>query len=338
MFPKTLLLPSSNGFSSIYDRKEEESRRADTFEFENGLTDWRRLLLKRTQEMLPDELWDKILESVDDNSVMTFASVCKQLRRVQRRSGRKLKTDMKSCSSSSFGGNPHDVSKYKELSTVSEEWCHWTMSFLSAAKKQSIQIMNAAAFSGHLGALKYWKERTRTKESLFDEQTCAFAAYGGHLEVLVWLRENNCPWNEATCRCAAWGGHLDVLKYAHEKGCPWDARTCMVVAARGGHLEVLKNLHEKGCYWDASTCSEAAEGGHLEVLKYAHEKGSPWDEWTCSEAAKGGHLEVLKYARLHGCPFDKRTCMTAARKGQEDMKRKHNVGHQEVIEYLEKLN
>ena len=28
------------------------------------------------KDLLPDELWDKILESVDDNSVMAFASVC----------------------------------------------------------------------------------------------------------------------------------------------------------------------------------------------------------------------------------------------------------------------
>ena len=38
--------------------------------------------------------------------------------------------------------------------------------------------------------------------------TCAFAAGGGHLEVLMWAREQGCPWNELTCSYAAKGGHL----------------------------------------------------------------------------------------------------------------------------------
>ena len=41
--------------------------------------------------------------------------------------------------------------------------------------------------------------------------------------VLKWARENGCPWDEgATCAYAAYGGHLDVLKWARLNGCPWD--------------------------------------------------------------------------------------------------------------------
>merc|ERR1719410_1898954 len=43
---------------------------------------------------LPDEVWAKILEDVDDNSVMAFACVNKQLRRVQQESGRELATEL----------------------------------------------------------------------------------------------------------------------------------------------------------------------------------------------------------------------------------------------------
>jgi len=36
-------------------------------------------------------------------------------------------------------------------------------------------------------------------------------AGGGHLEVLMWLRENKCPWNKLTCEDAAeCGGALQV--------------------------------------------------------------------------------------------------------------------------------
>ena len=52
----------------------------------------------------------------------------------------------------------------------------------------------------------------------------------GHLEVLKWARENDCPWDEGTCMCAAKGGHLDVLKWARENDCPWDEHTCTYAA------------------------------------------------------------------------------------------------------------
>ena len=62
------------------------------------------------------------------------------------------------------------------------------------------------------------------------------AAKGGHLKVLKWARENDCPW-DGTCMCAAKGGHLKVLKWARENDCPWNKWTC-ADAAIGGHLEV----------------------------------------------------------------------------------------------------
>jgi hypothetical protein len=45
---------------------------------------------------------------------------------------------------------------------------------------------------------------------------------GGHLEVLQWLRANECPWDEGTCRWAAKCGKLEVLQWARANGCPWD--------------------------------------------------------------------------------------------------------------------
>jgi hypothetical protein len=52
------------------------------------------------------------------------------------------------------------------------------------------------------------------------------------------LRADGCPWDEMTCAFAALGGHLEVLQWARANGAPWDERTC-TVAAEGGHLEVL---------------------------------------------------------------------------------------------------
>ena len=44
-------------------------------------------------------------------------------------------------------------------------------------------------------------------------ERCAFAAEGGHLEVLRWARAHDCPWDANTCRGDAQGGHLEVLKW-----------------------------------------------------------------------------------------------------------------------------
>jgi len=62
--------------------------------------------------------------------------------------------------------------------------------------------------------------------------TCAYAAEGGHLEVLKWARENGCPWDKQTCAYAAKGGHLEVLKWARENGCPWDERDVLALLRR----------------------------------------------------------------------------------------------------------
>ena len=45
------------------------------------------------------------------------------------------------------------------------------------------------------------------------------AAFGGHLDVLKWARENGCEWDSDTCSDAALNGHLSVLKWARKNGC-----------------------------------------------------------------------------------------------------------------------
>ena len=212
---------------------------------------------KNSKAGLPDELWAKILEDVDDNSVMAFASVSKQLRRVQKESERKLELDLRDWENSVDFTYHHYYSVHEMLQKappLSEEWCLWTMIFLSDGRQQELsrQITNAVAFWGHLGALKRWKEQGREQESLFDENTCEFAALGGQLEVLKYLHEKGCPWNEGTCANAAEGGHLEVLKYAHENGCPLHEATCQY-AAKEGHLDVLKYAHKNGCAWGVET-------------------------------------------------------------------------------------
>ena len=88
----------------------------------------------------------------------------------------------------------------------------------------------------------------------------------GHLEVVMWLKENGCKWDEVSCYGAAKQGHLETLKWMIEHGCPVN-KAVFPEGAAGGQLEVLELLLEKGCPFGEGACASATSGGHLEVLK-----------------------------------------------------------------------
>ena len=91
---------------------------------------------------------------------------------------------------------------------------------------------------------------------------------------------NECPINMNACAYAAQGGHLEVLKYLHEEvKAPWTSGTASF-AAESGHLHILEYLVErKYDEFDEDACACAAMNGHLDCLKYLHETAkAPWDE------------------------------------------------------------
>ena len=134
----------------------------------------------------------------------------------------------------------------------------------------------ACAKSGSLSALKWIG--TKTRRRCVNKYICAYAAEGGHLEVLKWLRVNRYPWDKITCTNAAFHGHLKLLQWARKNGCPWDE----------------------------NTCSYSAFHGHLKLLQWARKNGCPWNEETCAFAAEGGHSELLEWAKKNGCPSGKK--------------------------------
>jgi hypothetical protein len=97
------------------------------------------------------------------------------------------------------------------------------------------------------------------------EMICAWAAYEGQLEVLMWMREQEppCAWNAVTCGWAAFGGQLEVMEWmrGQEPPCSWNATTC-AWAALGGQLEMLKWLRAQSppCLWDDITYMYATDG------------------------------------------------------------------------------
>eukprot|EP00588_Corethron_pennatum_P034017 CAMPEP_0194346626 /NCGR_PEP_ID=MMETSP0171-20130528/105531_1 /TAXON_ID=218684 /ORGANISM="Corethron pennatum, Strain L29A3" /LENGTH=398 /DNA_ID=CAMNT_0039113773 /DNA_START=106 /DNA_END=1299 /DNA_ORIENTATION=- len=132
-----------------------------------------------------------------------------------------------------------------------------------------------------------------------NESLSYIGAWYGRID---WL-ERGGVFDERMCHWAAAGGKLHVLKYLRGRGCPWDNKMCWAAAMKG-NLEVLQWARAEGCELDEKTCFAAAYGGHLKVLEWARGEGCDWGRWrTCKEAAIGGHLKLLKWAINNGCPY-----------------------------------
>ena len=112
------------------------------------------------------------------------------------------------------------------------------------------RVLYVAANKGYLQVFeKYWSQGPQEKLSqLWDIYTCGWAARGGHLEMIKWLRAKGCPWGTLTSSWAAFGGQLEVLQWmrGQDPPCPWKSSVCYQ-AAREGHLEVLRWARSQGC-------------------------------------------------------------------------------------------
>ena len=102
-----------------------------------------------------------------------------------------------------------------------------------------------------------------------------FAAERGHLEMVTLLREQlGCAMTENTCGWAAFGGQLEVLQYLRsgQFPCPWDGETTER-AARNGHLRVLAWAMRQGCGVSRWAWAHASIRGHVRVLRFLHASG-----------------------------------------------------------------
>ena len=210
---------------------------------------------------LPTEVWVIIAKKLDKNDVCSFALVSKQLREAQVLAGRKLLTN--------FGWRSGSTADY-----FTEDWCaYWSKKFNEAHTDLGVikRVLDVAARQGYLQVFeKYWSQGPQKKLSkLWDKYTCSWAARGGHLDLVKWLRVKGCPWGTWVSSAAARGGQLEVLQWIRGQDPP--------------------------CPWDSDVCNHAARKGHLEVLRWARSQGCPWSERAPCAAARNGQLKVLKW-------------------------------------------
>lgn len=132
-------------------------------------------------------------------------------------------------------------------------------------------------------------------------------ARGGYFEILKWARAvvNPIPWNHEVCDFAAEFGHMELVMWLRENKCPCTPRTMAGIAANAGLAgTVLRRVRKTGATWDVATANNLARRGFLGTLMWAVQEGCPVDKATIAAAARGGHLDVLVWLRRNGCYWD----------------------------------
>ena len=149
--------------------------------------------------------------------------------------------------------------------------------------------------------------------------------------MLIWAVEHVCECNEDICALAAQGRHLEILQLArehdwpcpdldnadaklfaetyglgeHNMGNPLNNGALCELAAQNGHLETLSRLREHDCPCPDSDhlFAHAAVNGHIEIMTWlCEEQGCQLEDYMCEATAEYGQLKVLMWMRKHGCP------------------------------------
>lgn len=92
---------------------------------------------------------------------------------------------------------------------------------LEGLRQQGYYLGNkTSAYAAEAGQLKMLMYLQTLDEQQFSEDTSERAAFSGHLGILIWLRENGCPWSWRARLAAEQDGHHRLCKWAEDNGCP----------------------------------------------------------------------------------------------------------------------
>ena len=158
-------------------------------------------------------------------------------------------------------------------------------------------VWNGAAASGHIPTLEWLSKQVG---SYWGRDTCAYAALHNHKDAILWLHGQNppCPWNERTCTFAAKGGHLALLQFLRSQGCPWNKSTTGLAAAHD-HLHILEytQTQDPPCPLHKYAFYHATRNGHLRIIEWLREHNCPWyDKAKLREEALRCHQpHIVKY-------------------------------------------
>jgi hypothetical protein len=163
-----------------------------------------------------------------------------------------------------------------------------------------VNTLRAAAEAGHVNVVQY----LRSQNCQWDLTVSEAAAAAGHRDVLLWLKQKGFCWTESVSNAALRTDNLDLLKWLIDEGCPWTNQSLISGALYSSNLGMLKYAHELGAALDANTMQKAARQSSLEVVQYLHEVGCLWNTQTCGSAAFRKDPTVFKWLYTQGCPCD----------------------------------
>jgi len=238
-----------------------------------------------------DICFKHILPRLNRTDVKFLYGVNSETRKLVKRSSRKgeLKEKFK-------------VNEMSSISTLEVAWENRDNKSLWSRWEDETRFCWKVAETNKLELLKWAREE---KECRWHEWTINRAARQGNLEMVKYCVANECPIDEMPCAYAADGGHLEVLKYLHEEAkAPWDSSTA-ARAAEKGHLHIFEYLVErKFDKYNEWACANAAENGHLDCLKYLRETAkAPWNSDAVREAHEKNHPDCLEYLLDNNCPL-----------------------------------
>lgn len=167
----------------------------------------------------------------------------------------------------------------------------------------------------------------------WDDHLMAYAALGGHIAMMAFLREHGCPWNSWVTEFAARANHLAALQWLHAHGCPFwlvtqDGKFGQVwkdaLRGRGDRalLQWLKDLAplppKRG--EDTELTWFAAERSDLALLQWlVEELGCGIGPDTFAKAARHGNLPMLKWLVSKGCVIGESAVANAVIAGRRDI-------------------
>jgi len=188
------------------------------------------------------------------------------------------------------------------MSSISTLEIAWEHKSLWPSDWDETTFCREVARTNKLELLKWAREE---KECEWDWRTINTAARQGNLEMVQYCVANECPIDSMACKFAADGGQLECLKYLREEvKAPWDSDTA-AWAAENGHLHILEyHVERKYDDYDVWVCERAAENGQLDCLKYLHETAkAPWDYRAVRKAHENKHPECVQYLLDNNCPL-----------------------------------
>ena len=245
------------------------------------------------------DLWDVIVNNDD----VSFKHILPRLNATDIKFLYEVNTETrKLVKRSSRAGDLKKKFEVEEMSSISTLEVAWENKSLWPSWWSETYFCWKVARTNKLELLKWAREE---KKCEWYGRTIRTAAYQGNLEMVKYCVANECPIDEVACAWAADGGHLEVLKYLREEvKAPWGWLTASW-AAKNGHLHILEYLVErKYDKYSVHACAYAALEGHLDCLKYLHETAkAPWDDDAVRQAHENNHTDCVQYLLDNDCPL-----------------------------------